>query len=229
MTNTISLTASDGAVFDAVTSGEPSNAKGCVIILQEIFGINPHIRSLPARYAAAGYFAIAPALFDRAERGVELEYNADGKARGMALKNAVDANSLTDIAATIAYAASQLPAGTPIGIVGFCWGGSLAWRSAVELDGITAAVSYYGGELPARKDAHARIPVLAHFGERDAGIPLDGVNEFIAAQSNADPAVTTYLYDADHGFNCDVRAQFDADAAAAAHDRTLAFLAEYLG
>ena len=225
MSQMISLTADDGFVCDAAVAGNPTSATGGVVILPEIFGLNAHIRDLPRRYEAAGYYAMAPALFDRAERGVSLDYNAEGKARGMALKKAVDGNSMRDVAAAIAAAS----AAGPVAVVGFCWGGSLAWRAAVEIPGLAAAVSYYGGELPARSADTAHCPVLAHFGGRDAGIPMAGVQDFMAAQADATPAVTTHIYDADHGFNCDARAQFDAAAAALAHERTVAFLATQLG
>lgn len=220
----LTLTADDGHKFEALTAGSATNAKGGVVILQEIFGLNPHIRSLPERYAAAGYYAVAPALFDRVEPGVALAYDADGKSRGMALKNAVDADAMRDVTAAIAAAS----AAGPVAVIGFCWGGSLAWRAATTSSQIVAAVPYYGGELPKHASARAHCPVLAHFGEHDASIPMAGVTSFMAAQADAVPPVATHIYDADHGFNCDVRAQFNASAATLAHDRTLAFLELHL-
>lgn len=225
MSSMINLRADDGIECAAAIAGDPAAAKGGVVILPEIFGLNAHIRDLPRRYEAAGYYAVAPALFDRAEPGIELEYNNEGKTRGIALKTAVDGDALRDVAAAVKAAA----AAGPVAVIGFCWGGSLAFRAAVDMPGLAAAVSYYGGELPSRARDHARCPVLAHFGEKDAGIPIEGVHDFIAAQDGSDPAVTTHIYDADHGFNCDARGQFDAAAAALAHDRTLAFLATHLG
>ena len=216
----IELTAQDGVKLAASAAGDPQTARGGVVVLQEIFGLNAHIKDLPRRFAEAGFYAVAPAMFDRAEPGVELAYDEDGKTRGMALKNAVDAEAIMDISAAIEAAA----AAGPVTIVGYCWGGSLAWRAATSLDGLAGAVSYYGGELPGTAELRANCPVMAHFGNQDAGIPMTGVNAFIAAQDNADPAVTTHIYDADHGFNCDVRAQFNADAAMVAWDRTITFL-----
>ena len=220
MSEMIKLTAEDGIELAACIAGDPANAKGGVVILQEIFGLNAHIRDLPRRFAEAGYYAIAPALFDRAEPGVELDYDAVGKTRGIDLKNAVDADTIIDVSAAIDLARSA----GPVSLVGFCWGGSLAWRAATCLGGLAGAVSYYGGELPAKAGLVATCPVLAHFGSRDAGIPMEGVNTFIKAQADAAPAVETYIYDADHGFNCDARGQFDAAAAALAWDRTIGFL-----
>ena len=222
MTQTMRITAEDGHTLDAVTAGDPAAARGGVVVLQEIFGLNTHIRDLPGRFAAAGFYAVAPALFDRAEAGVELDYDAEGKERGIELKNAVDADSLFDVSAAIMAAAVA----GPVTVVGFCWGGSLAWRAATCLPGLAGAVAYYGGELPAKAGLVAHCPVLAHFGEQDKGIPMDGVNTFIRAQADAEPSVVTHIYDADHGFNCDARAQYNADAAATAWERTLAFLNE---
>lgn len=220
MTQMIRITAEDGHTLDAATAGDQNTARGGVVVLQEIFGLNAHIRDLPGRFAEAGYYAVAPALFDRAEPSVQLNYDADGKERGIALKNAVDPDSLFDISAAITAAS----AAGPVSVVGFCWGGSLAWRAATCLTGLAGAVSYYGGELPSKAGLVAHCPVLAHFGEQDQGIPMEGVNTFIKAQADADPAVITHIYDADHGFNCDARSQFDATAAQTAWERTLAFL-----
>ena len=220
MSDIIKLTAEDDVELAACVAGDPGNAKGGVVILQEIFGLNAHIRDLPRRFAEAGYYAVAPALFDRAEAGIELNYDADGKTRGIALKNAVDSDSIIDVSAAIGVAAS----GGPVTIVGFCWGGSLAWRAATCLNGLAGAVSYYGGELPSKAGLVAHCPVMVHFGSQDAGIPMDGVNAFIKAQAGAAPIVETHIYDADHGFNCDARSQFNAAAATAAWNRTIAFL-----
>ena len=220
MTHMIKIEAEDGHTLEAAVAGDPRTARGGIVVLQEIFGLNKHIRDLPRRFAEAGYYAIAPAMFDRAEPGVKLNYNAAGKERGIALKNAVDADALFDVSAAIRAAA----AAGPVSVVGFCWGGSLAWRAATCLNDIVGAVSYYGGELPSKAGLVAHCPVLAHFGKRDQTIPMDGVKTFIKAQVDADPAVISHIYDADHGFNCDARSQFNASAAEMAWERTLAFL-----
>ena len=225
MTQMIRITAEDGHTLNAATAGDPKAARGGIVVVQEIFGLNDHIRDLPRRFAEAGYFAVAPALFDRAERGVELQYDPDGRDRGIALKAVVDDDAIFDISAAITAAA----AAGPVVVVGFCWGGSLAWRAATSLTGLAGAVSYYGGELPAKAGLVSHCPVLAHFGTRDKTIPIEGVNTFISAQADADPAVVTHVYEADHGFNCDARGQFDADAATLAWTRTLTFLDEACG
>lgn len=225
MTHMMRITAEDGHEFDAAIAGNSASARGGVVVIQEIFGLNAHIRSLPARFAEAGYFVVAPALFDRATPGVELDYDAAGKERGLALKDEVDADALFDVSAAIAAAAIA----GPVTVVGFCWGGSLAWRAATCLTGLAGSVAYYGGELPSKAGLAAHCPVLAHFGEQDKGIPMEGVNAFIKAQTGSNPPVTTHIYDADHGFNCDARSQYDEAAATLAWQRTLAFLDEVCG
>ena len=225
MTHMMRITAEDGHEFDAAIAGNSASARGGVVVIQEIFGLNAHIRSLPARFAEVGYFVVAPALFDRATPGVELDYDAAGKERGLALKDEVDADALFDVSAAIAAAAIA----GPVTVVGFCWGGSLAWRAATCLTGLAGSVAYYGGELPSKAGLAAHCPVLAHFGEQDKGIPMEGVNAFIKAQTGSNPPVTTHIYDADHGFNCDARSQYDEAAATLAWQRTLAFLDEVCG
>ena len=225
--STITLTAADGFQSSAYVS-HPSHApKGAVVVLQEIFGVNAHIRSVADRYAAAGYLAIAPATFDRIEKGVQLGYDAEGMTRGVALKSAVEAlplpGVLQDIQAAVDFAASA----GKVGIVGYCWGGLLVWRAAEKVTGLSAAVSYYGGGMtvgdePARKPA---VPVMSHFGEEDTHIPVDGVKAF----ETLHPEVEVHLYAANHGFNCDERGSFHAGAAATALERTLYHFGKYVG
>jgi carboxymethylenebutenolidase len=224
MTSRITLTASDNHQLGAAIAGDLTSAIGGVVILQEIFGVNAHIRNVADRYAAMGFYAVAPALFDRVQPGIELDYDDAGKSAGIGFKKTIAAAALRDVSAAIAEAGKA----GPVAVIGYCWGGSLAWRAACELPGLAAAVAYYGGELPGAATAQAACPVLAHFGSRDASIPMDNVAIFITAQSAADPAVTAYIYDADHGFNCDARPQYDAAAATQAQARTNAFLSPHL-
>lgn len=191
-------------------------------MVQEIFGVNSHIRAVADGYAADGYLAIAPALFDRVERGVEIGYSAGDVARGRALKEASgNAKPLLDIAAAVAHVRH---AGRT-GIVGYCWGGLLSWLAACELDGLAASVPYYGGGIPDHAARQPRCPVMAHFGEQDAHIPLPAVEAFRRAQ----PGIVVHVYDAQHGFNCDQRGSFDGASAALARQRSLAFLREHVG
>jgi carboxymethylenebutenolidase len=222
MGQTIDLIAADGhhlAAYVATPAGTP---RGALVVLQEIFGVNPHIRSVAEGYAAEGYLAIAPAMFDRAERGVELGYTPDEIQRGQAFKAAcADAPALLDIAAAVAHGRT---AGR-VGIVGYCWGGYLSWLASGAVEGLSASIPYYGGGMPQRADVQPRCPVLAHFGEKDGHIPVGGVNALQAAH----PAIAVHLYAAGHGFNRDVTAAYDAPSAKLARERTLAFLREHVG
>ncbi len=220
--STTTLSAADGHTFSAYIAHPTGAPRGALVVVQEIFGLNPHVRSVADGYAADGYLAIAPALFDRIERGIELGYSADDVVRGRALKEASgNARPLLDIAAAMAHVKH---AGRT-GIVGYCWGGLLSWLAACELDGLAASVPYYGGGVPGQAALKPRCPVMAHFGERDSIIPLDTVEAFRRAQ----PSVTVHVYAADHGFNCDQRGSFDAPSAAQARTRSLAFLREHVG
>jgi carboxymethylenebutenolidase len=225
--STITLTAADGFAPSAYVS-EPSGApKGAIVVLQEIFGVNSHIRNVADGYAAAGYLAVAPATFDRIERGVELGYTPEDIARGARLKGAVEAlpapGVLQDIQAAVDYASRA----GKVGIVGYCWGGLLVWRAAEKVRGLSAAVAYYGGGMtvgsePSRKPA---VPTMAHFGDRDAHIAVDSVKAF----ERAHPDVEVHLYAADHGFNCDQRGSYNASAAATALERSLFHFGKHVG
>ncbi len=211
------LTASDGHEFDAYEV-IPDGANASVVIVQEIFGVNAHIRSLVDRYASFGYRAIAPALFDRVEPGVELGYDAEGIGRGRDLAGAVKWEpAMRDVAAAAAHVAES----GPVAVIGFCFGGSLAWLSAVELP-IAAAVGYYGGQIYGEHlERVPAAPTYLHFGELDGGIPLEHVEAIAAGH----PDVVVEVYDdAQHGFACDARASHDPLSAAIALGRTLEFL-----
>jgi carboxymethylenebutenolidase len=218
----IELKSSGGAVIGAWLAAPAAAPHGAMVVVQEIFGVNHHIRSVADRFAAAGYLAIAPAMFDRVEKGVELAYDAPGVARGMEIVAKVDRDAaLGDIAAAVQRVASA----GKVGVVGFCWGGTMAWLAAARTPGIAAAVGYYGGGIIGLKDLQPRVPTMLHFGELDGHIPVAGVREVEAAH----PGAPVYLYPAGHGFHCDERASYDAPSAALAWSRTLDFFAEHLG
>ena len=231
MAEWINLTCSDGVVVPAwLAEPAPSAgpARGAVVVLQEIFGVNAHIRDVTERWAQAGYLALAPALFTRMQPEVELGYGAVDMVQAKDLKAAAEAlpgaGVQLDIAAAIDYARGRSVG--PVGIIGFCWGGLLTWRAACSQPGLSAAVCYYGGGMTTPEES-VRVPVcpaLAHFGRRDAFIPEVSVQQFAAAQ----PQVAVHLYEADHGFHCDQRGSYDAAAAATANERTLAFFARHL-
>ena len=197
-----------------------SIAKGGIVILQEIFGLNAYIREVCDSFADDGFEVIAPALFDRAEKNIELGYDREGVARGLALKETVDAYSESDIFACVTHLSDKLK----IAVVGYCWGGSLAWRVACRYDRFDAAICYYGGQLPSLVKERPTCSVLAHFGRKDASIPMDGVEKFIAARTE----VESHIYDADHGFSCHHRSQYDEPSAILARKRSNDFLEQHL-
>lgn len=226
MGNFIDLTSADGFVFPAYVAQPAGQPKGGVVVLQEIFGVNSHIRSVADGYASEGYLAVAPSTFHRVKQGVELGYGQDDMAAGSALKAAVEAlpapGVMPDIQAAIDHAAQA----GKVGIVGYCWGGLLTWRAACLLNGLSAASPYYGGGMttPDESARKPRVPVLAHFGDQDHWIPLNSVEAF----KKAHPEVQVEVYHANHGFNCDQRGSYDAAAAKLARERTLAFFAQHL-
>jgi carboxymethylenebutenolidase len=225
--STITLTAADGFASSAYVCEPSAKPKGAIVVLQEIFGVNSHIRGVADGYAAAGYLAVAPAMFDRVERDVDLGYTPDDMAAGSRLKAAVEAlpapGVLQDIQAAVDYAARA----GKVGIVGYCWGGLLVWRAAEKVRGLAAAVAYYGGGMtvkdePSRKPA---VPTMAHFGDQDAHISVESVKSF----EQAHPEVEVHLYAANHGFNCDQRGSYNAGAAATALERSLFHFGKHLG
>jgi len=218
----IELTAADGFRLSAYRADPAGKPRGALVVAQEIFGVNSHIRSVCDGYAADGYVAIAPALFDRYERNVDIGYTPADVARGRELKALAKADAaLLDVDAARAAVAGA----GKVGIVGYCWGGYLAWIAAARLAGFTCTVPYYGGGMTDAIAEQPKCPVMAHFGERDAMIPAAGVTALAAAH----PSAQVFLYPADHGFNCDQRGAYDPAAAALARERTLAFLRRHIG
>ena len=214
----IHLTSSDSHTFDAYVARTQKIPEAAIVVIQEIFGINAHIRSLVDDYASEGFLAIAPALFDRAQPKTELAYDAEGRQRGRELAQQVGMDApLLDIAACIEYCAREV-APTAVGVLGYCWGGTLAWLSATRLKA-NAAVGYYAGGIGKFANETPQCPVIFHFGEQDKHIGRDQID----AVRSGHPEVAIYMYDADHGFNRDVGDTYNADAAATAKMRTLEF------
>jgi carboxymethylenebutenolidase len=227
MGDTVDLKAQDDFVSPAYVAKPAGTPRGGIVVLQEIFGVNSHIRSVADGYAAEGYLAVAPATFHRVRPGVDLGYEPDDMANGMALKAAVEALPAPGVQQDIQAAIRHAAQAGKVGIVGFCWGGLLTWRAACELDGLSAAVAYYGGgtTTPDEIRRKPKVPVMAHYGDQDKHIPLTGVEAF----QRAHPEVEVHVYPANHGFNCDQRGSFDAAAAKLARERTLAFFARHVG
>ena len=222
MGTTIKTKAADGhelAVYRAEPSGQ---ARGGLVIAQEIFGVNSHIRAVCDGYAAEGFLVVAPALFDRVERGVELGYQSDDIARGRALREPIGLEqALMDMEA----AAAEIAGAGRIGVIGYCWGGTTAWVAATRSQSFAASVGYYGGGVPDLAAEQPNCPVQLHFGEQDQSIPLAGVEKVKAAH----PEVPVFIYPAGHGFSCDQRGSYHAESARLARERTLAFLREHVG
>ena len=218
----IELTAADGHKLLAYRAEPAGKPKGGLIVAMEIFGVNSHIRSVADGYATDGYLAIAPALFDRAQRGYETGYSPEEIQRGreMIAKVTVD-DALKDVAAALQDVASA----GKVGIVGYCWGGTVAWKAACLVAGLRAAVAYYGGGVPGLIALKPQCPVLFHWGETDQSIPMDKAREFAAAHKDQ----THHFYAAGHGFNCDQRGSYNAESARLARKRTLEFLAKHVG
>ena len=226
MGNFIDLKAADGFVFPAYVAQPAGQPKAGIVVLQEIFGVNSHIRSVADGYAAQGYLAVAPSTFHRVKPGVDIGYGPDDMTMGSTLKAAVEAlpapGVMQDVQAAINHAAQA----GKVGIVGFCWGGLLTWRAACTLDGLSAAVPYYGGGMttPDEVARRPKVPVMAHFGDQDRWITMESVEAF----RKAHPEVEVHVYHANHGFNCDQRASWDEPSAQLARERTLAFFARHL-
>jgi carboxymethylenebutenolidase len=219
---TIELTADGGHVLSAYRADPAGTPRAAVVVIQEIFGVNNHIRRVVDRFAHAGYVTIAPAIFDRKERGVELAYDPSGLGRGRALAMSLDLDdTMRDVRAACAAVASA----GKIGSVGYCFGGSVAWLTASRIEELSCAVCYYGSRIPNFIDEAPRIPTMLHVGLQDASFPMEEVRRIGARY----PTIRIEEHDAQHGFNCDERGSYDAAAAAKALEQTLAFFAEQLG
>jgi carboxymethylenebutenolidase len=218
----IKLRAADGHELDAYFA-ESIGAARALVLVQEIFGVNSHIRSVADAYAAEGFNVIAPALFDRVHRNIELGYSPADMAEGMRVATQIGMdNALKDVAASIRHVRTTLK-GAKIGVLGYCFGGSLAWLAATRLNP-DAAVCYYGGRIAQNATEVPQCPVMMHFGARDPHIGPADIDKIRSAH----PELPIFLYDAGHGFNCDHRKDFDQQAASLARQRTLEFLRNHL-
>ena len=219
----IELKTKDGQTISAYKAEPAGKPRGGIVVIQEIWGVNSHIRSVADGYAKEGYLAIAPAIFDRVEKGVTMDqYTQETMGRGFGLMQKVNQDkALLDIQAAVDEASK----GGKVGVVGFCFGGRLAWLAAAHVNGISASVPYYGGGIPDLAAEKPKVPVILHFGEKDQHIPVAAVKQF----EKAHPESPVYIYPADHGFNCDQRGSYDAAAAKLARERTLEFFKKNVG
>ena len=222
MSKVVKLRASDGFELDAYVAQPEGKPRGGLVVVQEIFGVNQHICTVADRFAREGYFAVAPAIFDRVEKNFEVGYDAEGMQKGMGIVEKLSTDDVVkDVDAALQYATRET--GKPAGVVGFCYGGTLAWLSATRL-APAAAVGYYGGYIAKFAEETPRVPVMLHFGKQDDHIPAADVEKVRAAH----PEVEIFWYDAGHGFNCDMRGSYNESAAREAMARTLAFLGKHV-
>ncbi len=222
MATTLSLTAADGHGFSAYLAQPDGMTKGGLVVIQEIFGVNSHIRGVADDYAAQGYLAIAPALFDRIGPSIELGYEQDDITIGLGHKNAVGNDApMQDIAAAL----DAVKSAGKVGIVGYCWGGALTWLAACKVDGLSCASSYYGGGIGDMASLTPKCPVIFHFGEQDHAIPMTEVDQVRTAQ----PDCPVHVYPAGHGFNCEQRGSYHKESREIAHERTLGLLTRTVG
>jgi carboxymethylenebutenolidase len=218
----ITLKAEDGHSFGAYRAAPTGKPKAGIVVIQEIFGVNSHIRKVTDGFAADGYVALAPAIFDRAERGFESGYAPEDIDRGRAIRGKIDImDMIKDIRAAVGSLKGE---GLKVCVVGYCLGGTLAWLAATRIDGVACSVSYYGGGVAETASEKPRCPVLFHFGETDQSIPPDHHAKIRAAH----PEIPMHIYPAGHGFNCDARGSYDAASATLARTRTMEFLAKHL-
>lgn len=223
MGKNIDLKASDGHQFAAYVAEPSGKPKGALVLVMEIFGVNSHIRKVADDYAGDGYLVIAPQFFDRVQRGLELGY-AQGDievGRGLMQKMKFE-DALKDVEAALQHVSSA----GKVGIIGYCWGGSLSFKASANVNGLACAVAYYGGAIPSMINEKPKCPVLFHWGETDASIPLEKAKEVAALHKDH----THHFYaDAGHGFNCDQRGSFHAESAKVARGRTIEFLKKHIG
>jgi carboxymethylenebutenolidase len=220
MGEALRLTAEDGHELDAHLARPDGTPKAGLVVCQEIFGVNAHIRTVVDRFAGAGYLAVAPALFDRVKPGVELGYEQEDMISARAIRAGVTFEAaIKDVQAGMAAVESA----GKVGVVGYCWGGSVAWMTACHLP-VAAAVCYYGGQIYENRHETPGCPVVLHFGMRDTSIP----NEHVQVIRAAHPQVEIFLYPAGHGFNCDHRSSFEPISAEQALERTLNHFASRL-
>jgi carboxymethylenebutenolidase len=219
MGNMIRLKAKDGHELDAYVAEPKGKAKSGLVVVQEIFGVTNHIKRVADQFASYGYKVVAPAMFDRVERNVTLGYSEIEKGREY-MRQLTWPNTVADVQAAV----NEARGAGNVAVVGYCWGGTVAHVVASELD-IDAAVSYYGGGVAKMLDKKPQCPIVYHFGDRDASIPLPDIEKI--KQANPQSPVHVYA-GAGHGFNCDERSSYSAKDASLAFERSIEFLNEQL-
>ena len=223
MGETINLTAEDGHKLSAYHAKPAGTPRGGLVVVQEIFGVNHHIRNVCDQFAADGYEVIAPALFDRVERGFETGYAQADIERGRMVRGKLQIeDAVKDVAAAVTEAQKT---GRKVGVVGYCFGGTIAWLAATRIPGVAAASSFYGGGVADAAGEQPKCPVIFHFGETDASIPQEHWDR-IKAQH---PRIPMHIYPAGHGFSCDERGSYHEPSARQARQRTIDFFRQHVG
>jgi carboxymethylenebutenolidase len=218
----LQLTASDGHTLDAYLATPAGTPRGAIVVVQEIFGVNSHIRSVADGWAEDGYLAIAPAMFDRVERGVNLGYTPDAVTKGRALKVKITTEWMTrDVEAAVAHVANA----GKVGCVGYCWGGFVCWIAAHHAKNLACAVDYYGSGTVENSELAPRVPVMLHMSDKDGSLPVDKLQTIASRHAG----VELFVYAGEHGFNCDQRGSFHAPSAQLARERTRDFFRKHVG
>ena len=218
----IDLTASDGHKLSAYRADPSGKPRGGIVVIQEIFGVNSHIKAVTDGFAADGYLAIAPSMFDRVQKNVDLGYSPEDIAKGREIRGKVTNDMAVKDTETAVKAVSNVG---KVGIVGYCWGGLITWLASATVPGLSCAVPYYGGGILDNAELQPKVPVMGHFGDKDAHIPVEGVRKLAARHTKQQ----IFIYEADHGFNCDQRGSYNAPAAKQARERTLGFFRKHVG
>jgi carboxymethylenebutenolidase len=223
MAQTITLTAKDGHTLSAYEAKPADTPRGGLVVVQEIFGVNNHIRAVAQGYAADGYHVVAPALFDRVGKDIQLGYGEADIAKGRDIRGKITWElALADVEAAL----HRVKGSGKVGIVGYCWGGTVTWVSCTRITGFAAGSVYYGGGIGNFATEKPKCPVICHFGEKDHAIPLDEVDKVRGAKH---PGVEVHMYAAGHGFNCNERGSYDATSAQLARERTLGWFRKHIG
>ena len=218
----ITLTADDGFKLDAYRADAAQKTGRGLVVIQEIFGVNKHIKRVTDGFAADGYTSISPAIFDRVEKNYDTGYSPEDVDRGRATRGKCDLDQLVmDVRAAVKALKAE---GLKVSVVGYCLGGTMAWLAATRIDGLVASVPYYGGGVAAAANEKPKCPVLLHFGETDASIPPDHWETV----KKAHPDIPQHIYPAGHGFNCDERGSWHEPSAKLARQRTLEFFAKHM-
>ncbi len=219
----VTLTAEDGFQLAAYRANPRGKPRGGLVVIQEIFGVNTHIKRVTDGFAADGYVALAPAIFDRAEPGFSVGYKTEDIELGRAVRAKIPIDDcVKDVRAAVKALRAE---GLTVGVVGYCFGGTLAWLAATRIDGVACAIGYYGGGIADTAQERPKCPVLLHFGETDQSIPTEHHQRIRAAH----PTLPMHIYPAGHGFNCDERGSYHEPSATLARSRTLDVLQRHVG